>query len=383
MSKQNKISQAEMALLSEKEKKFDDSATQDDCISDIRKIQEKFPLKHITRNFYRINGKYSDSTWSRFFGTFHEFRRQAGLELTRNQHLLEKHVAKHASSDHYKEFFKKEVLPYHQKYNRKATDKTGRFKTILVGSDFHDVDCDSFALSVFLDAAKRVQPDVIVLNGDVFDLYQFSSFAIDPRKADLKKSFDYVKKNIFSELRRLCPNSQIDFIIANHEYRLLKVMADKTPHMKVLLSDVMGLSVADVFGVKDYGINIIAKVDLSAFTNSEIMSEVRQNFEVYYDCFVAHHYKDLDFGLSGTNGHTHRPEQVIFRNYPMGIMTWTNTGCMSRTDAEYITGMPKWQQSFLLATVDRSTKKVIHNHVLIHEEFAIFEGVIYKRNNKD
>jgi hypothetical protein len=48
------------------------------------------------RNYFRNNGRISDATWNRHFGTFEEFKRQAGIKLTRQQHGLERHIAKHA-----------------------------------------------------------------------------------------------------------------------------------------------------------------------------------------------------------------------------------------------------------------------------------------------
>lgn len=177
---QKKLTQAERALLSEKDKKFDPNATAEDCIDDLRRLQGKFPLKHITRNFYRINGNYSDSTWNAHFGTFLEFRRQAKLELSRTQHNLERQIAKHASADHYRSFYKEQILPYYGKYILSAKTR-GRFKTVVSASDFHDIDTDEFCLAVFIDVIRRIQPDVIILNGDIFDNPSFSRHMVDPR----------------------------------------------------------------------------------------------------------------------------------------------------------------------------------------------------------
>lgn len=379
MSDEKKKSLREIALLSEQNKKYDPEATAESCISDLRRLQKEFPLKHLTRNFYRANGIYSEATWNQFFGTFLEFRRQAKLELSRNQHSMERKIAKHASLDEYRNFYKSEVLPYHGKYERIPKQKKGRYKTMLVGSDFHDIDCDPFVLSVFIDTAKRLQPDVIVLNGDVFDLYEFSRFFKDPRHIKIKERFDYVKKYIFGGLREACPRSQIDLCIGNHDYRILHHLADKTPAMKVILADVMGLSMADVFGLDEYEINLVAKLDLHAFNAADITDQINQNYRVYYSTFVCGHFKDLSLGLSGTSGHTHKPELVFFRNIPMGRMTWANTGCMARIRAEYVGGVEKFMNSFLIATVDTEKRLVIPNPILVPGDTALVEGKLYER----
>jgi hypothetical protein len=379
--KEPKQSQHELALISERSKKFNASATKEDCINDLRNIQNVNPLKFIGRNFYRCNGKYSDATWNQFFGTFLEFRRQSGLELNRHQHKLEKDIAKVASLDIYKEFYSREVLPYHNKYE--LDSKSQRFKSILVGSDFHDLECDPFVLAVFIDTAKRVQPDVIVLNGDVFDMYEASRYDQDVRQIKILDRFNYVKRHIFGALRRACPNSQIDLVIGNHEWRILTLLANKTPALKVILSDVMGLTLSDIFGLDEFEINLIAKLDLAAFTAGDINSELKENFKVYYDAFVCSHFKDLSLGLSGTSGHTHRPELVSFANIPMGKLTWTTTGCISQTRMEYIQGQDKWTNSFLLAHIDTHKKHVSPEHFIVPRDFVVIHGVRYERKKEE
>jgi hypothetical protein len=376
-----KLSQAEIAVLSEREKKFDPNATADACIGDLRNVQERNPLKHITRNFYRIHGAYSDATWNQFFGTFLEFRRQAGLELSRNQHSLERKIAKHASLDVYRDFYTEVVLPYHEKHD-KHKKSGGRFQTLLYGSDFHDMECDPFVLSVFIDTARRLQPDIISLGGDVFDLYEFSRFSIDPRQVKIVDRFRFVKTHIFGALRRACPDSQIDLIVGNHEFRILKLLADKTPAMRILLSDVMGLSLNDVFGVDEFDINLVAKLDLAAFSAEDSKDELRENFKVYHDALVVTHFKDLGFGISGLSGHTHRPSQEIFVNVPMGRCSWTNAGCIAETRAEYVDSRDKWANSFAIAHIDTQTKSVQVEHIIVPKDHVVVHGKRYERVKK-
>ena len=375
---EQKMSHSEYAVMSERNKKFNPDANADDCIEDLRELQKANPYKSITRNFYRVNGSFSDATWNQFFGTFLEFRRQAGLELSRNQHSLERKIAKHASLDVYRKFYKEEVLPYHEKFDHH--DST-RFKTLLVGSDFHDEHVDPFCLGVFHDVAARTQPDIIVLNGDIFDMYEFGSYAQDPRQFRVLERFQFVKTHFFGQLRRACPDAQIDLIIGNHEWRILKLLADKTPAMKVLLSDVMGIRLADVFGLDEFEINLVAKLDLAAFTEPDIAGEIKENYKVYDKTFVASHFKDTSIGLSGTSGHTHRPEQVTFTNEPMGKCSWTQTGSMCQTQAEYIEGRDKWTNSFALFHLDTHKKNVAPEHFIIPRDHVVIHGKRYLRED--
>jgi len=369
---------AQKALMSERSKKFDSSATKEDCINDLRRVQELEPLRFITRNYYRNHGKYSDSTWDKFFGSFSEFRKQAGLELNRHQQKLEREIAKHASHDIYRDFYRAEVLPYLNQYE--IAISTSRYKVVLVGSDFHDIDCDDFMLSVFIDTAKRLQPDVITLNGDLFDCYDSSKYDKDVRELKIVERFEYVKKRVFKPLRELCPNTQIDFILGNHEWRIVLILANKNPNFRVLLSDVMGLTLADVFGVHEFKINLISKTDLAAFSKDDRNKEFKKNFKVYYDCFVVGHFKDLGYGMSGTSGHCHRPSTETFTNLVRGRCFWVETGCMCHTDAEYVQHRDKWGQSFLIAHIDSVSKTVNPEHIIVSGNNVVIHGIRYVRD---
>jgi predicted phosphodiesterase len=367
----------ELELLSESKKKFDENATPDDCINDLRAVQKKEPNRYITRQFYRIHGKYSDSTWSQHFGTFKEYRRQSELELTRQQHQLEQQIAKHAAHDHYREYYTTELLPYHDKF-KKISDAI--IKSMLIVSDIHDIECDRFALHVFIEECRRQQPDHIIFNGDIFDLYEFSMYTKDPRQYRIKERFDFVKNHIFKPIREACPRTQIDFVMGNHEYRLIRLLADKTPNVRILLSDVLGLSLSQIFGLDEFQINFVSKVDLAAYTKGNITSELRQNYKIYYDCFAVTHIQDFGFGMSGTNGHHHKLQISSDRNILRGPITWVQTPGLHALDAEYYDGLNKWNLGFNQVWINTVLKEVIQQPVLIHPSWAIVNGVIYKRN---
>lgn len=346
-----------------------------DLISDLQRVSKEHP-GCVSRNLYRKKGKFSEGEWSGAFGTFSEFRKQAGLELSRNQQQLERHIAKHASLDVYREFVATEVLPWVGKYE-KPDDSDKRVRTMLIGSDFHDEETDPFCLKVFLDTARRVQPNIIVFNGDIFDLPEFSRFDTDPRKIDLVQRFTFVREKIFAPIRAACPGAQIDFMLGNHEHRLLKHLADKTPYMRVLM-DLCGATLSSLFGLDDFQINLVSKWDLAAWKPGEVREQAKKNYKVYFDCFVCNHIGNEGFGMSGTSGHTHRPEVKTSVNQ-RGPMVWTTTGAMCRTNAEYTTTMEKWQNSFLLVHIDTELKQVVPEHILFSDEMVCVGGVYYFR----
>jgi len=364
------------AVLSERTRKANWNTTKDQCIEDLRKVQKDHPDSFISRNFYRVHGNYSDSTWNQHFGTFHQFKRSAGLELSRSQHHLEKKIARHAHLDVYRKFFTEEVAPWVGKYEKRHSN--GRIKTVLVGSDFHDIEVDQFVLSVFIDTAKRVQPDIIVFNGDTYDEYEFSRFDQDPRQVNIKARYDFVRDNIFKPLRKVCPKAQMDFIIGNHEQRILKLLADRSPAMKVLV-DLMGITFSQLLGLDEFQINLVSKSDFAAYNSKEMHEEVKKNYKIYFKSVVLHHFGDDGFAMSSVGGHTHKPKLTVQVNEVMGPIFQLTTGSICKIDAEYVPGKANYQNSFVLLHIDTWERSVVPEHIMFGKKFCIVGGKYYFR----
>lgn len=348
--------------------------TPQECIDDLRSIAIQNPEKVISRNFYRVHGKYAESVWNAYYGTFSEFKRQAGLVLTRQQHIHERNIAKHASSDHYRKMAA-ERSDWCEKYVR---ENDRRFKTILVCSDLHDKEIDLFYLRVLIDTARRAQPDIIVLNGDIFDLPEFGKYGVDPREWDVVGRINYAHDNILQPLREACPEAQIDFIEGNHEARLLRQLADATPALRAVLSDLHGFTVGKLFGLDRFEINYIAKADLAAWTKRELEKELANNYKIYYDTVLCHHFPHArNMGLPGVNGHHH--QHVVWSQFSpiYGPYEWHQLGSGHKRSASYCEG-EKWHNGFVLVNVDTDKRTTNFDYVAI-TDFAVSGGKWYHR----
>ncbi len=377
-----KRSLQERALMSEKSKKFDPEATAQDCVEDLRRVQRDNEFSYITRTLYRLLGRYSEATWNRFFGTFQEFRRQAGLELNRYQHDLERKVAKHASLDIFDAFFQREVMPFVGRdgvglYSRSHYEGK-EIRTLLSVSDAHDVEVDPFTLAVSLDVAKRVQPDVIVFNGDIFDMYEFSRFDMDPRRVKPAERAHFVVNKIFRPFREACPDAELTFNLGNHEWRILKHMANKTPNLQAFLSDFVGMTLEDLFGVRELEINIICKWDLRAYQPRDVQREIAKNYKVYWNSFVAAHIQE-GFGMSGTSGHVHKPKtEINYNEAAGGATTWTVTGCLRDTNEDFVVGPDRHVNGFGLFHIMPRTRQVVSENIIVRD-FTAVAGEYYHR----
>jgi Calcineurin-like phosphoesterase len=367
-------STAHPPLMSESSEKFHEQFTAEDCVVELRRLAEAHPDKVITRNFFRTHADISESTWNRHFGTFEEFKRQANIKLSRQAHALERTIAVHASRDHYRAIGADRV-GYEGKYERPSH---GRYKAILVGSDLHDKECDPFWLRTFIDTAKRLRPDVICLNGDIFDLPEFGKYSVDPRDWDVVGRIKYVHENILEPLREASPESQIDLIEGNHEARMLRMLADATPALRVLLSDLHGWSIPKLFGLDKYEVNYIARMDLAAFNKTDFNKELSKNYKNYYGCFIAHHFPHArNFGMPGWNGHHHRHDLWQNFNPQFGTFEWHQLGAGHRRMAEYCEG-ERWSNGFMIAHCDVDTHATAMEYIQL-TNFAVVGGKFYSR----
>lgn len=349
--------------------------TAEQCIEELRQIQEDNPDSEITRNFFRNHSAISDSVWNQYFGTFEEFKRQAGLKLSRQQHALERAIARHVSVDHYRELINTRA-DYADKYIR---ENGHRFKTILTVADLHDKEIDPFFLRVLIDTAQRAQPDVLCFVGDVFDLAEFGKYNVDPRDWDVVGRIKFVHENVFAPLRAVCPNAQFDFLEGNHEARLLRQLADATPALRAVLSDLHGFTVGKLLGLDEYEINYIAKADLGTWTKRDFEKELGNNYKIYHDCVLAHHFPHArNMGLPGVNGHHHK-HQVWGMFSPLyGAYEWHQLGAGHRRSASYCEG-EKWHNGFCLINLDINSRATNFDYIQVGD-FAVSGGKWYHRN---
>lgn len=188
--------------------------TKEECLAAFNKLQAALPDgKTVTRDAYRKDSGIPAADWEYHFGTFAELKRSAEVVDTRADAKLKNAIAKTVAVSR-RDAVAKERAGYADVYTR--TDSS-RYKTMLVGSDLHDKEIDPFWLRVFVDTARRVQPDNITLGGDVFDLPEFGRYNVDPREWDAVGRIKFAHQNIFKPLREAAPDAQFDLIEGNHE----------------------------------------------------------------------------------------------------------------------------------------------------------------------
>jgi len=362
--------------------KKDNRPTKQECIEDLLRVQKALHGENsngiITRDQYREHGFHAEHIWKPLFGYFQEFRRQAGITPTRADDQLSRDLSKHVSADQYREI-NKQRKEWGENYVRK---NKARYQTILGFADVHDINVDPFWLRVLIDTARRAQPDIICINGDLFDLAEFGRFYIDPREWDLVGRLKFVHEKVLAPLRDACKDAQMDLIEGNHEERLIKHLCNNSSSMRALLSDWHGWDVATALKLDEHQINYIANNDLTAWTKRDERAEISKNFRIYFDCVVAHHFPEgRKMGYPGFNGHNHKHEIWSAYSPTFGPFEWQQIGAGNRRDAIYTEGL-NWANGFILIHVDTQDKEVNMEYVPITNK-AVVGGKFYYREKEE
>lgn len=353
--------------------------TKNDCLNDLIAFETYAKSKDepFTRNGYREFTDCPRATWEAFFGTWEEFQRQAGIKPTRGQRQIEVNVARHASRDPM-ELFGADRAAYQGKY-LKPNDK--RWKTVLVGSDFHDIDCDPFVRRLFVETAKRVQPDCIFLNGDMIDLPEFGKYDVDPRTWGPMKRIGWLHE-FLADNRNAAPNAEIIYLEGNHENRLLRHLAEATPALKTILADIHGFDMPKLLGLDKYEVNYIGKADLRAWTNRDAMKELHKNNYFLWDMLLGDHFPTgRDQGVPGWNGHHHKWVMQPLYSRTYGSSMWVQLAGGHVANAEYCEG-EKWHTGFMLVHADTTSKKAVFEPIDVRD-FAIIGGKFYGRRESE
>lgn len=379
---------AKLGIRKQIPKGVQDKMTEKDCVALMRKICKARPDVVVSRDWWRKNSGLADKTWTQFFGKFSQFKQAAGIKLDRRANRLLLQVAKHSAADDLRAL-NVEKRSYAEKYNKPST---GRWKTILLSSDTHDKDCDPFAQRVYLDVARRlgsaegcgVLTDIVHL-GDLFDAPEFGRYDVDPRVWDPVGRIRWVHTNHFEPLRKFCPTEEFTLLEGNHELRISALLAAQTPAVKVVLSDLHGMTISSFLGLDKYEVNYVANGDLAAvdFTKGSVRNELEKNYWIWYNCFLGCHYPSgKTKGLPGAHGHHHKHLVWSFDSPVYGAYEWHQLGGMCSRYAGYCDA-EKWNNGFSIVHIDTKTKSVQFEYINVGPTSCMAAGVWYERKRSE
>lgn len=353
--------------------------TRDMCIDAMRVLAKESQTGTVTRTKFREDGTIPEAAWTKIFGSYAEYQKQAGLKTTRTGQKLLNEIAKQASVDHLRELSETRKQ-FGDKYIK---DKGRRIKTIVGLSDLHDVDCDPFYVRVALDTLRRIEPDIVCLAGDIFDCTEFGKYPVDIRTWSPSSRFKY-GLDLIRQFREAAPNAQIDLIEGNHEARLLKYFADQAEELRDFLFGYHNMDLQKLFRLDEYEVNYVSQCDLTTFTETQSRKGIEAaNWRCYDNALLVHHHPEgRRQGIPGFNGHHHRHEVLTEHNFLRGSFQWHQLGAGHTRSAEYCEG-GKWNNGFIYAHYDTMTYNVTFNYVDIGPVHAEVGGKFYYRREDE
>lgn len=265
-------------------------------------------------------------------------------------------------------------------------------KLLIVAADFHDEFVDPFCLKLFLKTCKDRQPDYIALAGDVMDFYELSYFDKNPSRIfRLQKQIDFVRNSILIPLRKNCPHAQIDYLIGNHEFRLIKFLMSNGQ----ALASLRCLSLRNLLGLDELKINMRATQPFS-----EINDDFYKNRVIYEDMYLVTHgsatqnnhaAKELErWSKSGCSAHVHHRQKAAHtpilaqsRTTSERELDWISLGCMCKLSAgeEYMQDIVRWQQGFNIVHLFPDNNCHFNEYIEIKNGMAIVGGKQYHEDS--
>lgn len=356
--------------------------------SDYLKLWKR--LRHEpTKLEYIKYGRYKIDVVEKHFGSFNALRKLYGEDEQTAPAFVKEFENSLKKADASKSAdckISNEIIHWVDKYPAEPDDD--EHHQLIVASDFHDEFMDPFAVSVFLDTCHKRQPKYICLAGDVMDFYELSNFNKNPsRMFKLQDQIDFVVNNIFAPLRERCPNSQIDYIIGNHEFRLIKFLMSNGQ----ALSSLRCLSLGKLLELDKFKINMVA---VSPF--GQMDDGLMKNYKIYDDIYMvthgtatstAHAAKELNkWRLPGCSGHVHHRQKVVTMpvvaqsaTHLNKEMDWISLGCMCKMSAgeEYIQDIVRWQQGFNIIHLFPKHGVHINEYIEIKDGVSVVNGQTY------
>lgn len=229
---------------------------------------------------------------------------------------------------------------------------TAETEYVVFGSDFHFPYQDDAAIASFINLVQRLQPDRVVLNGDIADFFSLSRFnTAQARIDDLQEEIDQANE-FRANVREAAPNAVIDETEGNHDNRVTTYVEKNARS----LASLRALSPANLFRYEELEINWHPGCGFL----------LRDSFLVKHGTIVRGEAgatakaELLLAGISGISGHTHRLSRYRKNGYVQ--REWLEQGCLCRLDPDYVAGgLPNWTQGCAVGEFStRSQSFVLH-----------------------
>lgn len=231
-------------------------------------------------------------------------------------------------------------------------------------SDLHFPDHDQEAVAIALSYMVDYNPDGIILNGDLIDMYYSSSFLTETNKPTIRQEVDMVKE-FLGYLRELFPTIPIWYKFGNHEERARNSIIRNAR----FFADLEEISLEHLlklkeFKIKQVGREIIKAGKLNILHGHEmgesIMAPVNPARGMFLKAkasvLAGHNHQVSEHGESTVNG-----EQIVCYS----------TGCLCTLSPEYRPmAYMKWAHGFATVEVLEKGMFKVRNMKIVNGEIV-------------
>lgn len=222
---------------------------------------------------------------------------------------------------------------------------TNKIKEIVI-NDVHIPFEDNLAVNSIFDFIDYYKPDVVVLNGDIIDFYQVSSFIKNPMNKSVSAEIKLVNA-FLTKLRNLCPDSRIIYKEGNHENRLQKYLLQNANAIFDLVTDLYQVKV----GINELNIEyIVEPFKIGNLWHLHGHEKPGGAYNPEYITNVLWQYINNHFIC----GHYHRNQEKVFKRALDRETFWAGAVGYLAGDLEYAV-LNKWSQGF--ATIEYNNNK--------------------------
>ena len=159
-------------------------------------------------------------------------------------------------------------------------------------------------------------------------------------------------------------------------------MADSTPALRAVLSDLHGFTVGRLLGLDEFEVNYVGRGDLAAWTKRDQDKELANNYLTLWDTLLFHHFPHArNMGMPGVNGHHHKHQVWPMFSPVFGPYEWHQLGCGHKRKASYTEG-DKWHMGFAIVHANMHTRSTNFDYVTV-TDFAVVGGQWYERRDDE
>ncbi len=231
---------------------------------------------------------------------------------------------------------------------------TGTYR-ILILSDIHIPFHDDENLRYILD--KKEKYDIIILNGDILDVYSLSRFEKDPRLRSFAEEIK-IAKLFFTYLRQKFKKAKIIYKAGNHEERYEKFLYNKAP---------------ELFGIDEYRLEKILNLDNFGIEYVDNRKVIKIN-ELYI--LHGHEYGNSYSPVNPSRtiylrskkntlvGHWHQPSTHQEPSIDKKFVTCWSTGCLCDLYPKWLP-LNKWATGYAFLETYGSREFNVNNYKII------------------